>query len=384
MIENEPVYFDYAATTPLDKEIAEQMLPYMTRCFGNASSIHSFGRDARQAAAAGRAQVAALLGAAPAEIFFTSGGSESDNWALKGIALANRDKGNHIITTAIEHQAVLRSCHWLESQGFQVTYLPVDSKGRIRMAELRAAVTAQTILISVMAANNEIGTIEPLEEIGRFARAQGIFFHTDAVQAAAHIPLDVHAMSVDALSLSAHKFYGPKGIGALYLRPGIPIQPWLHGGAQERGLRAGTENVAGIVGMGLAAERGAERMMSERKHLLALRELLLDGLQDVAGIQMNGDLICRLPGNVNFSIAGIANEALMIRLDMAGFAVSAGSACSAGSLEPSHVLLALGQSPAQASSAIRISLGAENTEGQITRFLEVLHQSVHQIRQSRS
>jgi cysteine desulfurase len=376
-----PVYLDYAATTPLDKDIAERMLPYMTGVFGNPSSLHSFGQEARQAVAKARGQLAALLCAGPQEIFFTSGGSESDNWAIKGIALANQNARKHIITTQIEHHAVLHTCAWLEQQGFRVTYLPVDVEGRVSITALKQALDDDTLLVSIMAANNEVGTIEPIEEIGVLTKEKGVYFHVDAVQAVAHIPLDVRKMQVDALSLSGHKFYGPKGIGALYLRQGVGIVPFMHGGAQERNMRAGTENVPGIIGLGMAAELAAASLAEEMERLSVLRERLIRGVLCIDGAWINGSRVQRLPGNVNFGIQGIESDVLLLRLDMAGFAVSGGSACSAGSLEPSHVLLAMGQDAEKANSAIRVSMGNKTVEQDVDEFLLELQKIVSDIRE---
>lgn len=376
-----PVYLDHAATTPLLQEAAAAMLPYMTECYGNPSSLHSFGRAARQACARGRVQVAGLLGAAAAEIFFTSGGSESDNWALKGLAWAHQAQGRHIITSSVEHHAVLHACAWLEQQGFMVTYLPVDAAGRVTPESVVQALRPDTILVSIMTANNEVGTLEPIAAIGTLLRERGILFHTDAVQAAGHVPLDMRSLPVDALSLSGHKFYGPKGIGALYLRRGTAIAPLLHGGSQERGLRAGTENTAAIVGLGVAAEQAALQLSAEAARLRELRDMLADGIRQLPGAWINGSDE-RLPGHLSFGLEGIASDVLLIRLDLAGFAVSAGSACSAGSLEPSHVLAAMGQSAVQAGAAVRVTLGRENTAAEVQRFLTVLRQSVTEIRRS--
>lgn len=376
-----PVYLDHAATTPLLQEAAAAMLPYMTECYGNPSSLHSFGRAARQACARGRVQVAGLLGAAAAEIFFTSGGSESDNWALKGLAWAHQAQGRHIITSSVEHHAVLHACAWLEQQGFMVTYLPVDAAGRVTPESVVQALRPDTILVSIMTANNEVGTLEPIAAIGTLLRERGILFHTDAVQAAGHVPLDMRSLPVDALSLSGHKFYGPKGIGALYLRRGTAIAPLLHGGSQERGLRAGTENTAAIVGLGVAAEQAALQLSAEAARLRKLRDMLADGIRQLPGAWINGSDE-RLPGHLSFGLEGIASDVLLIRLDLAGFAVSAGSACSAGSLEPSHVLAAMGQSAVQAGAAVRVTLGRENTAAEVQRFLTVLRQSVTEIRRS--
>lgn len=374
----EPVYLDYAATTPVDARVLEAMLPYFTTHFGNPSSLYSYGRTARQAVAQARQQVASLLGAEPGEIFFTSGGSESDNWVLKGMAFAQlRASGKkHIITTTIEHHAVLNACKWLEAQGFTVTYLPVDDVGRVTAEQVAAALRDDTALVSIMYANNEVGTIEPIAEIGALLHEQGVFFHTDAVQAAGHVPIDVQQLQVDALSLSGHKLYGPKGTGALYLRRGWQLDSLVHGGAQEREQRAGTENVPGLVGLGQAAMLAQHEMSAEQARLTALRTQLIEGLQALPGVSINGSLTQRLPGNVNFRIKGIDHEVLLIRLDLAGFAVSAGSACSAGSLEPSHVLLAMGQSAAEAQEAVRVTLGRYTTAADIAAFLAELKRIV--------
>lgn len=374
----EPVYLDYAATTPVDARVLEAMLPYFTTHFGNPSSLYSYGRTARQAVAQARQQVASLLGAEPGEIFFTSGGSESDNWVLKGMAFAQlRASGKkHIITTTIEHHAVLNACKWLEAQGFTVTYLPVDDVGRVTAEQVAAALRDDTALVSIMYANNEVGTIEPIAEIGALLHEQGVFFHTDAVQAAGHVPIDVQQLQVDALSLSGHKLYGTKGTGALYLRRGWQLDSLVHGGAQEREQRAGTENVPGLVGLGQAAMLAQHEMSAEQARLTALRTQLIEGLQALPGVSINGSLTQRLPGNVNFRIKGIDHEVLLIRLDLAGFAVSAGSACSAGSLEPSHVLLAMGQSAAEAQEAVRVTLGRYTTAADIAAFLAELKRIV--------
>jgi cysteine desulfurase len=365
-----PIYLDYAATTPLDTGIAKQMLLYMTKDFGNPGSVHAFGRRAKAIVRQARERAAALLHAAsPEEIFFTSGGSESDNWALKGIAWANRAKGRHIITTQIEHPAVLRTCAWLEKQGFAVTYLPVDREGFVTPESVGNAMRDDTILISVMMANNEVGTIEPIREIGAMARQRGISFHTDAVQAAGHIPIDVQDMSIDALSISGHKLYGPKGSGVLYLRHGTSICRLIHGGGQENRMRAGTENVPGIAGIGQAMAMAAAEIQSEGVRLSGLRDELMAGILSLPGTWINGPREKRLPGNVSFGAAGIKNDALLIRLDLAGFAVSAGSACSAGALEPSHVLLAMGQPAGEADAAIRVTIGKYTTEADIQSFL---------------
>jgi len=377
-----PVYLDYAATTPVDERVLKAMLPYFSAQFGNPSSVYSYGRIARAAVAKAREQVAGLLQAEPAEIFFTSGGSESDNWVLKGMAFALRraGKGNHIITSQVEHHAVLNACAWLEQQGFSVTYLPVDEFGRVKRETVEAALREDTILVSIMTANNEVGTIEPIAEIGAMLQARQIFFHTDAVQAAGHIPLSVAELHVDTLSLSGHKLYGPKGIGALYLRRGFMPDALVHGGGQERDMRAGTENTAGIVGLGEAAALAREELATEWERLSELRDWLMAEIKTIPRCWINGDEEYRLPGNVNFGVEGIAQDTLLIRLDMAGFAVSAGSACSAGSLMPSHVLTAMGQSADRAGSAIRVTLGRYTTKDMLQRLVEALKTTVASIR----
>ncbi len=367
------IYLDNAATTAVSPEVLQAMLPYFTEHYGNPSSVHATGRDARKAIEAARRQVAAAIGADPAEIYFTAGGSESDNWAIKGAAFMNRRKGNHIITTAIEHHAVLHTCGWLEKQGFEVTYLPVDAEGRVTPEQVEAAITDKTILITIMAANNEIGTLEPIAEIGKIAKAHKILFHTDAVQAVGAIPLDVKAMNIDMLSMSAHKFHGPKGIGVLYIRKGVRIDTLIHGGAQERGQRAGTENLAGIVGLGKAIEIATTDLPAKAARLSALRDRLIDGiLERVPDVRVNGPREGRLPNNANVSVRYIEGESMLLRLDLAGIAASSGSACTSGSLDPSHVLLAIGLPHEVAHGSLRMTLGSETTEAEIDRVLEVL------------
>lgn len=375
------VYLDYAATTPVDKKVLAAMLPYFTESFGNPSSLYSYGRTARQAVAKARAEVADLIGAAASEIFFTSGGSESDNWAIKGMAfkLRREGKGNHIITSAIEHHAVLNACAYLEREGFNVTYLPVDDRGRINPIDVIEAITADTIIVSLMLANNEVGTVEPIAEIGKILREKNIFFHTDAVQAVGHIAVNVDELQVDALSLSGHKIYAPKGIGALYLRSGVQPDALIHGGAQERNMRAGTENVAGIVGLGEAAKLAKLDLASEEKRLGKLRDILIEEILKIPHAYINGDSDFRLPHNVSFGIENISQDTMLIRLDMAGFAVSAGSACSAGSLEPSHVLLAMGQPTKKAASAIRVTIGRYTTAEDINSFIKALTEIIHSL-----
>ena len=367
------VYLDNAATTAVSPEVMEAMLPWFTEHYGNPSSIHATGRDARKAVENARRQVAAALNAQPGEIYFTAGGSESDNWALKGVAFANRKKGSHIITTAIEHHAILHTCAWLEKQGFSVTYLPVDAEGRVSPEEVEKAIREDTVLISVMAANNEIGTLQPIEEIGRIARAHKVLFHTDAVQAVGAIPLDVQALNVDLLSLSGHKFHGPKGIGALYIRRGTRVDTLIHGGAQERGQRAGTENLPGIVGLGKAIELAVENLPEKAARVAALRDRLMDGiLAAIPDVRVNGSRTHRLPNNANVSVRYIEGESMLLRLDLAGIAASSGSACTSGSLDPSHVLLAIGLPHEVAHGSLRMTLSTDTTDADIDRVLEVL------------
>ena len=375
------IYMDNAATTAICPEALSAMLPCFGEHFGNASSIHSTGRDARKILEEARRTVADCLGAKPQEIYFTSGGSESDNWAIKGAAYGNRKKGNHIITTKIEHHAVLHTCAWLEKQGFEVTYLPVDEYGRVNPADVEAAITDKTILISVMAANNEIGTIEPIAEIGKIANAHKVLFHCDAVQAVGAIPVNVDDWHVDMLSLSGHKFHGPKGVGALYIRTGSKVDQFLHGGAQERGRRATTENVAGIVGVAAALQKAVNNLEENGMRLIAMRDRLIKGiLETIPYSRLNGHPLHRLPGNVNVSIQYIEGEALLLRLDLAGIAGSSGSACTSGSLDPSHVLLAIGLPHEIAHGSLRLSLTDTNTEEEVDEVLRVLPDIVEKLR----
>ena len=377
----ERIYLDNAATTRVRPEVAEAVLPAMTETYGNASSVHSFGREAKKAMEKARAQVAAAIGAKKEEIYFTAGGSEADNWALKGAAHALRRKGLHIITTAIEHHAVLHTCQALEKEGFEVTYLPVDEYGLVTPEQVEAAIRPDTILVSVMAANNEIGTIEPIAEIGAVCRAHKVLFHTDAVQAVGHMPLDVAAMQIDMLSLSGHKFYAPKGVGALYIRTGVRIENLIEGGAQERSRRAGTENVPAIVGMGKAIELITAEMAEENARISGLRDRLIAGILDaIPESRLNGHPTKRLPGNVNVSIRYIEGEALLLSLDMAGIAASSGSACTSGSLDPSHVLLAIGLPHEIAHGSLRLTIGRDNTQDEIDRVLEELPKIVSRLR----
>ncbi len=374
------IYLDNAATTAVLPEVVEAMLPYFTQVYGNASSIHGPGREAKRALENARRQVAKALNAAiPQEIYFTAGGSESDNWAIKGAAFAHQR--GHIITTAIEHHAVLHTCAWLEKQGFEVTYLPVDGYGRVTAAQVEAALRPDTILVSVMAANNEVGTIQPIAEIGALCRAKGVLFHTDAVQAVGAIPMDVQAMNIDLLSLSGHKLHGPKGVGALYIRKGVKVERLIHGGAQERGFRAGTENLPAIVGLGRAIEIAHANLAENAAHMTALRDRLIHGLMArVPGTRLNGHPTERLPGNVNLSFDKVEGEALLLRLDLMGVAGSSGSACTSGTLDPSHVLLALGLSEAAANGALRLTLGADTTAEEIDAVLDILPPIVADLR----
>lgn len=375
------IYLDYAATTPTDQEVVKAMLPYFTNKFGNPSSIHSFGQEGRAAIAASREQIASLLGAKPDEIIFTSGGTESDNFAIKGIAFANRRKGNHVITSSIEHHAVIEPCEFLEKRDFDVTYLPVDQNGLVDPDDVKKAITDNTILISVMHANNEIGTIEPIAEIGKIAKEKKIYFHSDSVQTFGHIPINVDELNVDLISVSAHKLYGPKGIGALYVRKGTRIMPFMQGGGQERRRRASTENVPGIVGFGKAVELAKKEMDGESQKLTFLRDKLKKGiLEKIDHVNLNGHPTQRLPNNVNFSIGFIEGESMLLSLDMEGIAASTGSACTSGDLEASHVLLALGLSHELAHGSLRFSLGRATTDEDIDYVLEILPTIVERLR----
>ena len=367
------IYLDNAATTPVSQPVLDKMIPYFREHYGNASSVYDTGRDARRAIDAARRQAAEAINAQPGEVYFTGGGSESDNWAIKGAAFARRDKGNHIITTQVEHHAVLHTCQWLEKQGFEVTYLPVDEYGRVTAEQVEKAITDQTILITIMAANNEIGTLMPIAQIAQVARQHKVLFHTDAVQAMGAVPIDVVAWGVDLLSLSAHKFHGPKGVGLLYVRKGTRIDNLVHGGAQERGKRAGTENLPAIVGMGEAMMIAARNQPENAKRLSAMRDRMIAGLlEKIPHSRLNGHPIERLPGNVNVSIRYIEGEAMLLRLDMAGIAASSGSACTSGSLDPSHVLLAIGLPHEIAHGSLRFSLSDESVDADVDEVLNVL------------
>lgn len=378
---NKTVYMDYAATTYTKPEVLEDMIPYFTEFYGNPSSIYSISRETKKAIDKARNRIAKAINADPAEIYFTGGGSEADNWAIKGIALANKNKGNHIITTKIEHHAVLHTCEYLEKQGFEVTYLDVDEEGFIRLEELKNAIKPSTILVTIMTANNEIGTVQPIKEIGAICKERKVFFHTDAVQAIGHIDMDVKNMDIDALSLSGHKIYGPKGVGVLYLRKGIKIHNLVHGGAQERNRRAGTENVAGIVGLGKAIELAMENLTEEKERLTYLRDKLIKGLLEIPYSKLNGSVgDRRLPGNVNISFEFIEGESVLLMLDAKGICASSGSACTSGSLDPSHVLLAIGLPHEVAHGSLRLTMGAKTTEEEVDYVIETVPAIVQRLR----
>lgn len=379
-VENRTIYMDNSATTPVRKEVVEEMLPYLTENFGNPSSIYDPGKVSKRAIEEARKKVSDAIGAEENEIYFTSGGTESDNWALKGIAFANRNKGKHIITSSIEHHAVLHACSWLEGQGFEVTYLPVDKYGMVAPEGLRNAIRDDTILISIMLANNEVGTIQPVEEIGKIAKEKRIYFHTDAVQAIGHVPIDVKKMNIDLLSLSGHKFGGPKGCGALYIRKGVKIETLFHGGAQERKRRAGTENVPAIVGLGKAIELATGELEEENKTFLEMRERLIEGLLQVPKTHLNGHPTERLANNVNITFEFIEGESLLLLLNAKGIFASTGSACNSTSLEPSHVLTACGVPHEIVHGSLRLSLGKMNTQEDVDRVLEVLPEIVQKLR----
>jgi cysteine desulfurase len=382
MAEKRSVYLDHAATTSVHPQVLEAMLPYFSERYGNASSIHSLGREARRGLEEARATVAGILDCAGDEIVFTSGGTESDNLAIRGVSWVNRKRGDHIITSSVEHHAVSHTCEQMERQfGFEVTYLPVDEYGLVDPREVERAISETTILISIMYANNEVGTVEPIAEIGEIARRRGIPFHTDAVQAAGALSLDVQELNVDLLSLSAHKFYGPKGVGLLYVREGVGVLPIQTGGGHERGLRSGTENVAGIVGLATALKLAEERREEEGSRLAALRDDLVERvLSSVDHCLLLGHPQRRLPNNANIAFEYVEGEGILVGLDVEGIAASSGSACSTGSTDPSHVLLAMGVRPDLARGAIRMALGRENTDADVDRVLEVLPAIVERLR----
>jgi cysteine desulfurase len=375
------IYMDHAATTPIHPEVTEAMLPFLEERFGNPSSIYGEGREARKALEAARSEVAEALGAEPMEICFTSGGTEADNLAVVGTARANRERGDHIITNVIEHHAVLEPCHFLEKEGFGVTYLPVDGDGLVDPDEVRKAITPSTILVSIMHANNEIGTIQPVEEVSAICREASVYLHTDAVQTAGALNADVNGLGVDMLSLSAHKLYGPKGTGCLYIRKGTELQSILLGGGQERGMRSGTENVAGIVGFGTAMRLAAREWEERSEHLRPLRDRLIDGiLERIPHTRLNGHREHRLPNNINVLFSYIEGEAICLKLDFLGIAASTGSACSSVSGEASHVLLALGIPQEEAHGSLRLTLGRENTQDDVDYVLEELPRVIEELR----
>ena len=374
------VYFDNAATTKMKDIVVEAMLPYFTETFGNASSVYTTtGQAARKALTSARSDVAKAINADDAEIFFTSGGSEADNWAIKGTAGKSAKK--HIITTTIEHHAILHTCEYVEKQGYSVTYVPVDEFGMVSVEDIEKAITDDTFLVSVMFANNEIGTINPISKIGKLCREKGIYFHTDAVQATGAVPIDVKAMNIDLLSMSAHKFHGPKGVGALYIRKGVKIENLIHGGAQEKGRRATTENVAGIVGMATALKDATSHLEEKTEKIIALREKLINGiLESIPYTRLNGHREKRLPNNTSFCFKYIEGESLLLSLDLKGYIVSSGSACTSGSLDPSHVLLGIGLPHETAHGSMRVSLSEFNTEEEIDSFIKELAPIVQRLR----
>ncbi|SCY58176.1 cysteine desulfurase NifS [Alkaliphilus peptidifermentans] len=379
---NKRVYLDYSATTPMKQEVLDAMMPYFNVSFGNPSSIYTYGRESKGAIDKARDIIAKSLNSSPDEIFFTAGGSESDNWAVKGIAYANRSKGKHIITTNVEHHAVLHTCEYLEKEGYEVTYLSVDEYGLISIDQLKAAIRPDTILITIMFANNEIGTIQPIKEIGQIARNNNVYFHTDAVQAYGNMKIDVNELGIDLMSVSAHKLYGPKGTGALYIKKGVKIHQLIHGGGQEKRRRAGTENVPGIVGFAKAVQLAHENLEDHIKHITSLRDKLITGLKEkIQYLKLNGHPTKRLPGNVNYSIEFVEGESLLLSLDMVGIACSSGSACTSGSLDPSHVLMAIGLTHEVAHGSLRLTVGDFTSEEDIDYVIEKLPPIVEKLRQ---
>jgi cysteine desulfurase len=380
ILEKKMIYLDHAATTAINKYVLKEMMPYLMNQYGNPSSIYSFGRKSRKAIENARQQVATAINAKKSEIYFTSGGTEADNWAIKGIAQYYKKKGKHIITTTIEHHAVLNSCKRLEKEGFEISYLPVDNDGKISIEDLRKAIRSDTILISIMMANNEIGTLEPIAEIGKIARERNIIFHTDAIQAVGSIPIDVEELQVDLLSISAHKFYGPKGVGALYIKKGTGIKALMDGGEQEKGKRASTENVSAIVGMGKAIEIANKDLMQYQKQMCYLRDKAIEEiLKSIPNAKLNGHAVDRLPGNVNITFNGMEAESMILKLDKMGFAVSSGSACASGSTETSHVLKAIGLSHEMAQCSLRFTFGTENNISDVEELVKAVKKiySVH-------
>ena len=379
----ENVYFDNAATTRLDEDVLKEMMPYLTNKYGNASSIYKLGRESRKAVEDAREKIAEAINAEPEEIYFTAGGSESDNTILRGIAYSYKEKGNHIITSKIEHPAILETCKQLEKEGFEISYVGVDKNGIINLEELENLIKENTILISIMFANNEIGTIQPVEEIGKIAKRHNIIFHTDAVQAVGSVKIDVKQMDIASLSMSAHKFYGPKGIGALYVKKGIRFQKFINGGHQEKNKRAGTENVPAIVGMGKAIELAYEHLDEHTDRIKELRDYYIDEIQKrIPDVIVNGDMNKRLPGNANISFENVDGEAMLLNLDLKGICASAGSACSSGSLEASHVLLAIGVPADVAHSSLRVSIGKYNTKEEVDYLIDNLVEIVKSCKKS--
>ncbi|HWQ43878.1 MAG TPA: cysteine desulfurase NifS [Desulfosporosinus sp.] len=376
------VYLDHSATTPVDPEVADLMMKYYTEKYGNPSSVHSFGREAKQGLEAARLQVAELIGAKPQEVTFTSGGTEADNLAILGTAEALRKKGKHIITSSIEHHAVLETCEYLEKNGFELTIIPADAEAMISVEDVKKAIRPDTILISVMHANNEVGSIQPIAEIGKLAKEHGITFHVDAVQSFGKLPINVDEMNIDLLTVSSHKIYGPKGVGALYVRKGIRITPLIHGGGQEKKRRSGTENTPGIIGFGKACELAGQRMAEDAEHQTKLRDKLMNGIVErIESVKINGPIgEKRLPNNVNVGIQYVEGESLLLSLDMLGIAASSGSACTSGSLDPSHVLLAMGMIHEIAHGSLRFTLGRQNTEEEIDYVLEQLPKIIDRLR----
>jgi cysteine desulfurase len=374
------VYMDYAATTPIDPRVVKAMLPYFTKKFGNTMSLHSFGREAKIAVEEARVKVADLMNVSPEEIIFTSGATESNNLALKGIAFANKDKGKHIITSKIEHECILESCKWLEKHGFEVTYLPVDNYGFVNPEDLEKAIRKDTILVSIMHANNEIGTIEPIEEIGKICKEKGVYFHTDAAQTFGKIEIDANKLNADLITVSSHKMYGPKGVAALFIRKGVKIEPLLHGGGHEFGLRSSTINVPGIVGFGVACEIAKAEMKKESERLTKLRDYLIKNVLKIENSHLNGHPTKRLPNNANFWFNFVDGESLIMELDYYGIAASTGSACSTSTLKPSHVLLAIGLKPHEADGSLRLSIGRWTSKKDVNYTIKILPKAIEKIR----
>lgn len=374
------VYMDYAATTPIDPRVVKAMLPYFTKKFGNTMSLHSFGREAKIAVEEARVKVADLMNVSPEEIIFTSSATESNNLALKGIAFANKDKGKHIITSKIEHECILESCKWLEKHGFEVTYLPVDNYGFVNPEDVEKAIRKDTILVSIMHANNEIGTIEPIEEIGKICKEKGVYFHTDAAQTFGKIEIDANKLNADLITVSSHKMYGPKGVAALFIRKGVKIEPLLHGGGHEFGLRSSTINVPGIVGFGVACEIAKAEMKKESERLTKLRDYLIKNVLKIENSHLNGHPTKRLPNNANFWFNFVDGESLIMELDYYGIAASTGSACSTSTLKPSHVLLAIGLKPHEADGSLRLSIGRWTNKKDVNYTIKILPKAIEKIR----